>query len=120
MRYQVFQHCRSQVSNPQKLPIDFKPEVSFTRSIDAVRALSENRIRRDVSAGYIVRERIATAVRPNPPKQITNPVMRRFRPMSEWQVRITGYAARTGKTLQQVQQEQAAKRQARRLKAKGA
>ena len=104
------------MSNPQKLPIDFKAEVSFSASLDAVRALSEGRMRRDVSAGYMVRERIATQVRPNPPKQIQNPMVRRFRPVSEWQVRQLGYAARTGKTLAQVQREMSQKRVARGFK----
>jgi hypothetical protein len=101
----------------QKLSVSFTQEESFTASISIVRALSEGAVHRDPQAKTITADR-SVDVRPNPPLKILNPRTRTFRPLSEWQVRMLSYVARTGKTLAQIQGEQSAKRHARRTKEK--
>jgi hypothetical protein len=106
------------VSASNKLPIDFAQDESFSAAINIVRQLSEGTIHRDPSAKIIPAEKKPTNIRPFPARQILNPRIRIFKPLSEWQVRQIGYAARTGRSLADVQREQSARRQERRIKAK--
>jgi hypothetical protein len=98
------------------MPIQFAREERFEATIDIVRQLSSGTLTRDPQ--HRIQLRQPTAIRPKPAPQAMNPRVRTFKPLSEWQVRQLGYAARAGKTLAQIQREQSAKRQARRLKAK--
>ena len=101
------------MSASKKLPIQFAQEEQFNASLNIVRALAEGKLKRD--PGAIVRH-APSPVRPNPPREIINPRVRSFRPMSEWSVRIIGYAARSGKTLQQIRDERAMRVRLRRQK----
>jgi hypothetical protein len=87
------------------MPIQFAREERFEATIDIVRQLSSGTLTRDPQ--HRIQLRQPTAIRPKPAPQAMNPRVRTFKPLSEWQVRQIGYAARTGKTPAQIRAERA-------------